>query len=264
MNASFTPLEGSVTTTARLNIRARAPMTTSSIARKVDAGASLPVRGVVSGEIVLGNARWYAGPNDTFFWSGACSSFQPANFAPPTSAATGLNVDRRPDGTILPLSDAKLRSVFGDFPYTEGSKGRINIDPTWVQQNIIEIATPILADAGYPKITIHREAADGFKAAFDRIAAANLSHLILSCAGTFVPRHKGWDPNRGLSSHSWGVAIDLNVAWNGYGAEPAPFGTHGSVRELVPHFEAEGFAWGGYFSPPYQDGMHFELARKDL
>lgn len=264
MNASFTPLAGSVTTIARLNIRDGAPTTTTPIVRKVDAGASLPVRGVVSGEIVLGNGRWYAGPDDTFFWSGACSSFQPPNAAAPAAAAASPTVDRRADGTILPLSDAKLKSVFGNFPYTEGSKGRIDIDPAWVQQNITDVATPILDDVAYPKITIHRKAANGFKAAFDRIAAANLSHLILSCAGTFVPRHKGWNPSRGLSSHSWGVAIDFNVAWNGYGNSPAPYGAHGSLRELVPHFEAEGFAWGGYFSPPYQDGMHFELARTDL
>jgi hypothetical protein len=42
-------------------------------------------------------------------------------------------------------------------------------------------------------------------------------------------------------------------------------GATGSVRELVPFFEAEGFAWGGYFDPArFRDGMHFELARRDL
>lgn len=40
------------------------------------------------------------------------------------------------------------------------------------------------------------------------------------------------------------------------------WGAHGSVRELVALFEAEGFAWGGYFEPEtVRDGMHFELAR---
>ena len=75
----------------------------------------------------------------------------------------------------------------------------------------------------------------------------------------------GWDPSRGLSTHSWGAAIDLNVPWNGYGAVPAALGAHGSVRELVPIFESEGFAWGGYFKPQsIADGMHFELSRLDL
>lgn len=66
---------------------------------------------------------------------------------------------------------------------------------------------------------------------------------------------------RGLSSHTWGIAIDLNVAWNGYGNVPAAHGVHGSVRQLVAIFESEGFAWGGYFEPlSICDGMHFELA----
>ena len=58
---------------------------------------------------------------------------------------------------------------------------------------------------------------------------------ILTCGETFVAPHKGWDPARSLSSHSWGIAIDLNVAWDRYGTEPARFGRPGCVRELVPH-----------------------------
>ena len=104
-----------------------------------------------------------------------------------------------------------------------------------------------------------------FLAAFEAIATADLGDRILTYGGTFVPRHKAWNPKRTLSSHTWGIAIDLNVAWNGYGVEPAAMGAHGSLRELVPAFEAQGFAWGGYFEPlSARDGMHFELARLDL
>jgi hypothetical protein len=110
---------------------------------------------------------------------------------------------------------------------------------------------------------VHRTAEKHFAAVFAEIEALGLTGVIRTCAGTFVPRHKGWDPSRGLSSHSWGIAIDVNVAWNGYGKTPAAPGTTGSVHEIVPVFERHGFAWGGYFSPPYEDGMHFELARSD-
>lgn len=41
-------------------------------------------------------------------------------------------------------------------------------------------------------------------------------------------------------------------------------GPIGCVRELVPLFAAEGFAWGRHFSGKYRDGMHLELARLDL
>lgn len=53
------------------------------------------------------------------------------------------------------------------------------------------------------------------------------------------------------SLHSWGLAIDVNAAWNGYGKPPQmrlPF---------VRCFTNNGFDWGGVWAKP--DGMHFQL-----
>jgi hypothetical protein len=154
--------------------------------------------------------------------------------------------------------------VFGNISHNEAGGGRVTLDPAWEQTNIVDLTTALLSAVDFPRIRVHAKARDPFARVFDAIQNAGLGAGILTCAGTFVPRHKGWNPSRGLSSHSWGVAIDLNAQWNGYGRAPAPLGTQGSVRELVPYFEAEGFAWGGYFETPYTDGMHFELARMDL
>lgn len=53
------------------------------------------------------------------------------------------------------------------------------------------------------------------------------------------------------SLHSWGVAIDINAAWNRYGGKPnMPAG-------LVKCFLDAGFDWGGHFKVP--DGSHFQL-----
>lgn len=57
---------------------------------------------------------------------------------------------------------------------------------------------------------------------------------------------------RSASLHSWGIAIDLNAAWNGFGKKP----TLSSV--FVDCFIRAGFDWGGRWSKP--DGMHFQLA----
>ena len=53
-----------------------------------------------------------------------------------------------------------------------------------------------------------------------------------------------------VSHHSWGAALDVNVATNWLGRPP-----HQDPR-LVAAFVRRGFVWGGRFLVP--DGMHFE------
>lgn len=76
-----------------------------------------------------------------------------------------------------------------------------------------------------------------------------------------VDQIKSWDgcfnirmkkTGQSLSLHSWGLAIDINAAWNAYGAKPT------MSAELVKCFTDAGFTWGGNWAKP--DGMHFELA----
>jgi hypothetical protein len=59
------------------------------------------------------------------------------------------------------------------------------------------------------------------------------------------------DASTFLSTHSWGMAIDLNASWNKLGAIPT------LSREFVNCFKKEGFKWGGEFSR--KDGMHFQI-----
>jgi hypothetical protein len=56
-----------------------------------------------------------------------------------------------------------------------------------------------------------------------------------------------------MSLHSWGLAIDVNAAWNGLGKEPQ------LSPAFVKCFTDAGFDWGGTFKR--KDGMHFELAK---
>jgi hypothetical protein len=56
---------------------------------------------------------------------------------------------------------------------------------------------------------------------------------------------------KSMSLHSWGIAIDLNAAWNGYRKKPA------LSAGFVKCFKDAGFDWGGDWKTP--DGMHFQL-----
>ena len=61
---------------------------------------------------------------------------------------------------------------------------------------------------------------------------------------------------RGLASmslHSWGIAIDVNAAWNGLGMEPK------LSAGFVKCFTDNGFDWGGTWKR--KDGMHFQLSK---
>ena len=57
-----------------------------------------------------------------------------------------------------------------------------------------------------------------------------------------------------LSTHAWGISVDLNAATNA-------LGTSGDMdARVVEIFKEEGFVWGGEFGRP--DPMHFQYARK--
>lgn len=248
--------------TARLRIRAGAPSTQAPRLGALEPGSTIYPEAQVVGEAVAGNAAWFQLSNDNYVWGGPCvpAGEDGGVAAPPPN----IDVLRRVDGSIRNLSIDQIREIFGNFAFDEAKGGAITIRGDWTKTELTEIDCPALGATPFSRVTVHKKAADAFARVFKAIDDAGLAHLIRTCAGTWVPRHMGWNPNRALSSHSWGIAIDLNPQWNGYGQVPAALGEVGSNREIVSIFEREGFAWGGYFQPlQYTDGMHFEFARRD-
>ena len=59
--------------------------------------------------------------------------------------------------------------------------------------------------------------------------------------------------NNSYSLHSWGVAIDINAAWNRLGQKPT------FSAGFVKCFKDAGFEWGGDWS--YPDGIHYQLKK---
>lgn len=85
--------------------------------------------------------------------------------------------------------------------------------------------------------------------AFKNIIERGLVDEVKTWDGCFNIRNKRQGVSRSL--HSWGIAIDINASWNGYGKQPT------MSKELVACFEDAGFDWGGRWRKP--DGMHFQL-----
>lgn len=100
------------------------------------------------------------------------------------------------------------------------------------------------------RIYCNRELIRALTRALENVKARGLQDLIVTWDGCFNIR-----PSKGnrksLSLHAWGLAVDINAAWNGYGKTPQ------QEPELVKAFKDAGFAWGGDWRKP--DGMHFEL-----
>ncbi len=173
----------------------------------------------------------------------------------------GINWPPKP--RFRPLSSSARKKLFGDFQYKHTPRAKdkdvVTIKGDWAKENIMLVEVPQLAKATngkYTKMRFNKKAVPQLLAMFREWERAGLLHLIKTYAGAFYPRFiRGSKTN--LSNHSWGTALDINVAWNGLGRTPALVGREGSVRELVKIANKHGFYWGGHFSR--KDGMHFEV-----
>lgn len=99
------------------------------------------------------------------------------------------------------------------------------------------------------KLYCNKAMVDPLIVAFTNVIKRGLIKELKTWDGCFNVRRK-----RGLKSlslHSWGIAIDINAAWNGLGKEPT------MSKELVKCFTDAGFDWGGTWTR--KDGMHFQL-----
>ena len=140
-----------------------------------------------------------------------------------------------------------LKKEFGEFAALPLPDGRIEIDPEWQQTHIRRARVPVLGE-----VTCHRALIPQLRSALRAVQSAGLAHLIdpAGYGGCFGPRFINSDPGGRLSHHAWGIAFDINVPENPYGAEP------NLPPRVVDIIERWGFTWGGRWLIP--DGMHFE------
>jgi len=111
---------------------------------------------------------------------------------------------------------------------------------------------PELEIGAIPKrVYCNREMVEPLTKAFKNLIETGHVKELKTWDGCFNIRRK-----RGASTpslHSWGLAIDVNAAWNGFGKTPT------LSSGFVKCFTDAGFDWGGVWSK--KDGMHFQLSK---
>jgi hypothetical protein len=142
-----------------------------------------------------------------------------------------------------------VAAAVGTFGYRWFRDGTVTPDPAWVAANIGSGRVPVLGTVRCHKVMLPQ-----LRGALREVVARGLADKIHpgEYGGCYVPRFIGRDPDKGLSLHTWGIALDLNVPGNQRGV-PGDIG-----REVVAIFKKWGFAWGGDWA--WTDPMHFELA----
>jgi hypothetical protein len=155
---------------------------------------------------------------------------------------------------VPPHGFQAVRDTFGDILRYIRDDGGINTK--WESQRMAKAALPFSIPLAWDTrvkvnaIRCHKLIAPLLEEVFRQIAAQGLKGAVKTYGGGYVYR-----PKRGAvkpSTHSWGIAIDLNPNTNA-------MGTKGDMDPgLVELFESNGFVWGGRWSGRYKDPMHFQ------
>ena len=148
----------------------------------------------------------------------------------------------------------QIRATFGDiFQYILSDH---TLDPRWQSQFLTRIELPFRLSISWDKsravtqMTCHRLIAPVFADVFAQLKSTALSDKITSFGGcfSFRPQRTGTK----LSTHAWGIAVDLNPETNQQG-------TAGEMDSgVIAIFERAGFTWGGDWEGHSRDPMHFQ------
>lgn len=123
-------------------------------------------------------------------------------------------------------------------------------DPTLEREMMIWDVPANLEVGVIPKrLYCNKRMAAPLTIAFQNIINRGLVSQLKTWDGCFNIRQKRGGTSSSL--HSWGLAIDINAAWNQFGKEPT------MSPALVACFTDAGFDWGGTWLK--KDGMHFQL-----
>ena len=160
-----------------------------------------------------------------------------------------------PSAPVPPHGLDEICATFVDiFGYIEEDH---TLESAWQSDFLVRITLPFPLVVSWDHsqtvtaITCHRLLATAFANVFDRIQTGGLQNKVTSFGGcfSFRPQRTGAK----LSTHAWGIAIDLNPESN----------AQGSAGDMDPAvtaiFREAGFKWGGDWVGKTRDPMHFQF-----
>ena len=148
------------------------------------------------------------------------------------------------------LPQITVKELFGEFAAAPRPDGTLAVEAAWEREHIVSERVPVLGE-----FRCHRLVMPLVRSAMDELVDRGLGRLVNGAdfGGCYYPRYIASDEGSGISHHSWGIAIDINVSEGLPGRQPT------IDRRIVDAFERQGFVWGGRFLIP--DGTHFEFQR---
>ena len=156
---------------------------------------------------------------------------------------------------VCPNGLDEICATFGDiFHYILSDH---TLDPRWQTEFLTHIDLPFHLPLSWDKsrmigqMTCHKLVAPSFTQVFAEIQSAGLQQKITSFGGCFSFRTQRTGTK--LSTHAWGIAIDLNPESNAQG-------TTGEIDPaVIVIFRQAGFSWGGDWQGRSRDPMHFQF-----
>lgn len=164
-----------------------------------------------------------------------------------------LRLVTRPANGMMSAADtvptqSQMKTMFGEFAMVRRADGSLDVADTWERTWIRRARLPQLG-----VVACNERVLTALRNAMVEVTRRGLGSLV----NTEDFRRQGgcWNPRvvrfgSSLSAHSWGAAVDINVAVNPLGAAPV------QDPRLVAIMERHGFAWGGRWLRP--DGAHFQ------
>ncbi len=149
----------------------------------------------------------------------------------------------------------EIIATFGDIHEYVGPDGEL--DPRWEADFLARVSLPYPLRLAWDlsrtitQMTCHRRMTGIYASVFASVQQRGLRSRVESFGGCFAYRPQRTGSK--LSTHSWGIAIDLNPATNLQGSD-------GDMDpRLVEIFHCAGFEWGGDWKGKARDPMHFQF-----